>query len=282
MSFPRNIPLRIRPARCPGPAVGRLGRANRRVQVSEAAAGSTTGNLVRNPMAFEKATQPGTVLVIEGDREIRGLLRFCLEQQGYNVVESATGGEALDAAARCRPTTMLLDLDVPDMDSLTLLHRLREWSHCHMLVLSRQADEELKLRALEAGANDFVVRPFSMAEVSARLRAAQRFAIPAAPEIFRSGNLAVDLASRIVKVSGRAVKLTATEYSLLELFVRNAGRVLTHGQILREIWGAKMLRRLQYLRVYLKLLRDKLEEDPSNPRLLVTEHAVGYRLAIPD
>jgi len=233
-------------------------------------------------MPASKPNQGGTVLVVESDPEIRSLLRFSLEQQGYSVVEAASGTEGIAAAVRTRPNAMLLDLALPDMDGLTVLQRLREWSRCHVLVLSQRADERLKLRALDCGANDFLARPFSMAELSARLRAAQRFAMPPAPEIFRSGDLSVDLASRVVKVSGRRITLTATEYSLLELFVRNAGKVLTHAQILREVWGPKMLNRMEYLRVYLKFLREKLETNPTEPRLFLTERSVGYRLAIPD
>jgi two-component system KDP operon response regulator KdpE len=167
------------------------------------------------------------------------------------------------------------------MDGFVVLQRLRERSRTHIVVLSERADESHKLRALDSGANDFLARPFSMAELTARLRAAQRFG-PIPCRAFRCGPLSVDLDSRIVKVGERTVTLTATEYSLLELFVRNAGKVLTHAQILREVWGPKMMTRLEYLRVYLKFLREKLEQDPSEPRLFLTERHVGFRLAIPN
>ncbi len=222
----------------------------------------------------------GVVLVIEKQSEIRGLLRYCLEQQGYAVVEAAEGREGIEAAIQSRPNAVLLDLDLPDMDGITVLQRLREWSRSFILVLSESGEEPQKLRAFDSGANDYLTRPFSMAELTARLRAAQRFAPPPAPEVFRSGDLSVDLASRTVKVGDRTVNLSATEYSLLQLFIQNAGKVLTHAQILREVWGPRMVSKLEYLRVYLKFLREKLERNPTEPELFLTERSVGYRLAI--
>ena len=251
-------------------------------EVAQKGEAQITTDSPRTPVPASKPHQAGTILIVEHDPEIRGLLRFSLEQQGYSVVEAATGQEGIAAAVRTRPNAVVLDLALPDTDGLRVLQRLREWSRCHIVVLSQRDDEPLKLSALDFGANDFLARPFSMAELAARLRAAQRFAVTAAPAIFQSGELSVDLDSRTVKVSGRKISLTATEYSLLELFVRNAGKVLTHAQILREIWGPKMLKRMEYLRVYLKFLREKLEANPTEPRLFLTERSVGYRLAMPE
>lgn len=224
--------------------------------------------------------KPGTILLIVGDSEIRGLLHCCLEQQGYAVLETASASEGISAFSQCRPAAILVDLDCLNPDSFAGLERLREGTHSHIIALSERANEAQKLRAFESGANDFVMRPFSVAELLARLRAAQRFSIASKPEVFRSGPLTVDLSSRTVSVSGQSIKLTATEYALLELLIRNAGKVLTHAQILREIWGPKRLKRLEYLRVYFKSLREKLELDPLKPRLLLTERYVGYRLAV--
>jgi two-component system KDP operon response regulator KdpE len=222
-----------------------------------------------------------TVLVIDDEIQMRRLLRACLERGGYEVAEAASGEDGLWEAIRCQPSTVLLDLALPDMDGLAVLKRLREWSQVPILVISVRGHEDQKVAALDSGANDYVTKPFGTAELLARLRALQRYARPAKrPEVFYSGDLQVDLVSRMVKVRGRRVRLTATEYALLRLFVQHAGKVLTHGQILREIWGSEEPDKIFLLRVYIAKLRGELELNPSEPELIVTEPGVGYRLTV--
>jgi len=212
---------------------------------------------------------------------MRRLLRACLERNGYDVVEAVTGDAGLDEALRRRPDVVLLDLGLPDMDGQEVLKRLREWSQVPVLVVSVRAQEEDKIKALDAGANDYITKPFSTGELLARLRAAQRLTQqPATTTVFHSGPLRVDLTARIVKVKGRIVQLSATEYSLLHLFVKHAGKVLTHGQILREVWGTEDVEKTGSLRVYVAYLREKLEANPAEPELLITEPGIGYRLVV--
>jgi len=218
-------------------------------------------------------------LVIDDEVQIRRLLRLTLEAQGYRVFDAVSGQEGLLEAAQRRPDVVLLDLGLPDMDGVEVLKRLREWSRVPILVLSVRDREEQKIAALDNGADDYVTKPFSSGELLARLRVAQRHGqLPPDTAVFRSGNLEVDLTARIVKMKGKEVKLTATEYALLRLFVQHAGRVLTHRQILREVWGPNYEEQTHYLRVYVGHLRDKLEVDPGCPALLITEPGIGYRL----
>jgi len=220
-----------------------------------------------------------TVLVIDDEQQIRRLLRVCLESNGYKVEEAATGQEGITSAAQHPPDVVILDLGLPDLDGVTVLKRLREWSKVPVVVLSVRDREEDKIAALDQGADDYVTKPFGTGELLARLRAAQRRSTPV-PEmtVFRTGQLEVDLAARVVRLRGKEVKLTATEYSLLRFFVQHAGKVLTHRQILREVWGPNYIEQTHYLRVYMAHLREKLETEPSQPSLLITEPGVGYRL----
>jgi len=228
------------------------------------------------------STKP-TALIIDDERQIRRLLKVCLEANQYRVLEAASGEEGISAAAQHRPDVVLLDLGLPDMDGVTVLKRLREWSRVPVVVLSVRDREDDKIKALDHGADDYVTKPFSSGELLARLRAALRHSQPS-PEnaVFQSGDVEVNLTSRIVKAAGREVKLTATEYALLRLFVQHAGKVLTHPQILREVWGPNYLDQTQYLRVYMTRLREKLETDPAKPTLLLTEPGIGYRLVVKD
>jgi two-component system, OmpR family, KDP operon response regulator KdpE len=220
-------------------------------------------------------------LVIDDELQIRRLLRVCLEANGYRVTEAATGSEGIAEAAQHPPDVVILDLGLPDLEGVTVLKRLREWSQVPVIVLSVRDSEEDKIAALDNGADDYVTKPFSSGELLARLRVAQRHSAPSSEStVFRSGQLEVDLAARLVKSMGKEVKLTATEYSLLRLFVRHAGKVLTHHQILREVWGPNYVNQTHYLRVYLAHLREKLEANPSQPELFLTEPGVGYRLLI--
>jgi len=227
----------------------------------------------------ESSTIKTNVLIIDDELQIRRLLRAGLEGAGYRVLEASTGQEGITQAAQHPPDVILLDLGLPDMDGVTVLKRLREWSRVPVVVLSVRDREDDKVAALDQGADDYVTKPFSTAELLARVRVAQRHRLPSAEgPVFRSGELEVDLPARVVKRSGKEVKLTATEYSLLRLFVQHAGKVLTHRHILKEVWGPSYGEQTHYLRVYIAHLREKLERHAANPQLLVTEPGVGYRL----
>jgi two-component system KDP operon response regulator KdpE len=220
-------------------------------------------------------------LVIDDEVQIRRLLRVALESENYQVDEAETGQQGLVEIANRKPAIILLDLGLPDMEGLEVLKRLREWSEAPVLVLSVRDDEQGKVAALDAGAEDYVTKPFSTPELLARLRAAQRKTRPEEEvSVFKSGDLIVDLTARVVTRAGREVKLSATEYALLRLFVRHPGRVLTHRHILREIWGPKSEEHRQYLRVYVTHLRQKIERDPTAPVLIRTESGIGYRFGL--
>ena len=220
-----------------------------------------------------------TVLVIDDELQIRRLLSVCLDANGYRVLEASTGQEGISEAAQHRPDVVVLDLGLPDMDGVMVLNRLREWSKVPVVVLSVRDREEDKVKALDNGADDYLTKPFSTAELLARLRVAMRHGqSQSGSAVFHSGRLEVDLTARVVKVEGREVRLTATEYALLRLLVQHAGKVMTHQQILRGVWGPEYIDQTQYLRVYLAHLREKLEAEPSKPSLLLTEPGVGYRL----
>jgi len=223
--------------------------------------------------------QSHVVLVIDDEAQIRRLLRITLEANGYKVIEAAGGKDGLVEAATRRPDIVILDLGLPDMDGVAVLKRLREWSQAPVVVLSVRDRDEDKIVALDEGADDYVTKPFSTPELLARLRVAIRHVQSADEEVvFRSGGLEVDLVERRVSVKGQEVKLTVTEYALLRLLVRHAGRVLTHRQILKEVWGPNAVEQTHYLRVYVARLREKIEQEPSRPVLLITEPGIGYRL----
>lgn len=230
-------------------------------------------------MSSETTPAAPVALVIDDEPQIRRLLRVTLEANSYKVFDAATGQDGIAQAAQRRPDVVLLDLGLPDLNGVEVLKRLREWSRVPVIVLSVRDREEDKIAALDAGADDYVTKPFNSGELLARLRVAQRHAQPAtASSVFRAGLLEVDMTGRVVKLGGREVKLTATEYSLLRLFVQHAGKVLTHRQILREVWGPTYVEQTHYLRVYVAHLREKLEADPAQPALFITEPGVGYRL----
>lgn len=219
-------------------------------------------------------------LIIDDEPQIRRLLRVVLEGENYQVHEAETGNDGLIQIANRKPNVILLDLGLPDMDGLQVLQRLREWSEAPVLILSVRDDEQGKVAALDAGADDYVTKPFGAPELLARLRAAQRKTRPEEETlVFKAGDLVIDLTARVVTRGGREIKLTATEYALLRLFVRHPGRVLTHRYILREIWGPKSEEHRQYLRVYVTHLRQKIEADSTKPQFIRTEPGVGYRFA---
>jgi two-component system, OmpR family, KDP operon response regulator KdpE len=217
-------------------------------------------------------------LIIDDEVQIRRLLRVALEAENYQVHEAETGQQGLIEIANSKPAVIVLDLGLPDLEGLEVLKRLREWSEAPVLVLSVRDDEAGKVAALDAGADDYVTKPFGTHELLARLRAAQRKTRPQEEiSVFKDGELVVDLTSHVVTRGGKEIKLTATEYGLLRLFVRHPGRVLTHRYILRKIWGPKSEEHRQYLRVYVTHLRQKIESDPAKPRLIKTESGIGYR-----
>jgi two-component system KDP operon response regulator KdpE len=223
------------------------------------------------------------ILVVDDEVQIRRFLKLSLETQGYQVAECATGQDALAQATRRRPDLILLDLGLPDMEGMVVLARLREWTQTPVIILSVRAADQDKIAALDAGANDYLTKPFSIEELLARVRVALRHPQPEAEvTIFRSGHLQVDLARRWVTVQGQPVKLTPTEYALLRLLVQHAGRVLTHRQLLCEVWGPEAVTETHYLRVYFAQLRQKLEADPARPAFILTEPGVGYRLTLPN
>ncbi len=223
------------------------------------------------------------ILVIDDEIQIRRFLRISLEAQGFQVSEASTGQDGLVQVTMVRPDIILLDLGLPDRDGLAILRDLREWSQTPVIVLSVRDAEKDKIALLDAGADDYLTKPFSANELAARIRVALRHAAPEAEAgVFRSGSLQVDLTNRLVMVSEKPVKLTATEYDLLRLLIQHAGKVITHTHIARDLWGAANSEEIQYLRVYVSQLRHKIEEIPARPRLLLTETGVGYRLQILD
>jgi two-component system KDP operon response regulator KdpE len=221
-----------------------------------------------------------TVLLVEDEAPIRRFLRPALGSQGYRLFEAATGAEALSDAATRQPDVVILDLGLPDMDGLEVIRRLREWSSMPIIVLSARGQERDKVLALDAGADDYVAKPFGPEELLARIRAALRRRATAidGEATFAVGELRVDLAHRRVCVAEREVHLTPIEYRLLAALVRDAGKVLTHRHLLREVWGPHA-DDTHTLRVHMAQLRRKLEAVPADPRYLLTEPGVGYRLA---
>lgn len=225
---------------------------------------------------------PIVILAVDDEAPIRKFLRAGLEGHGYTLIEAASGQEALAQAAMRVPDLMLLDLGLPDTDGFEVVRRVREWSSMPIVVISARGQEGDKIRALDAGADDYVTKPFSMGELLARIRVALRHrargGAPSEDGVFEAGDVKLDLARRRVTVRGADVRLTPIEYRLLATLARHPGRVLTHEQLLREVWGPAHTAQHHYLRVYMAQLRGKLERDPARPELLITETGVGYRL----
>lgn len=228
-------------------------------------------------------TSGPAVVLIEDERPIRRFLRATLISQGYRLFEAATGEEGLAEAAVRQPDVVILDLGLPDIDGLEVIRRLREWTAVPIIVLSARGQEGDKIAALDAGADDYVSKPFGIGELLARMRAVLRHATrnpkEAANSTFVVGDLSVDLALRRVVVAGEEVHLTPIEYRLLTTLIHYAGKVVTQRQLLKEVWGPHQTEQPHYLRVYIAQLRRKLETDPARPRYLLTEPGVGYRLA---
>ncbi len=224
-------------------------------------------------------SHPARLLVVDDEVQIRRLLRLALETENYEVHEAATGQLGLSEAAGVHPDGIVLDLGLPDLDGKEVLRRLREWTQVPVLVLTVRDGEDDKIAALDAGADDYLTKPFSRRELLARLRAVLRRAQPSSEEtVVRFNDVEIDFAARIVRRAGAEVKLTAKEYDLLRYLAQHRGRVVTHQQILRELWGVNAEDSTHYLRVYMTHLRQKLEPDPRAPKFLQTESGVGYRL----
>jgi two-component system KDP operon response regulator KdpE len=220
-----------------------------------------------------------TVLIVDDEVQIRRLLRITLEAAGITVIEADTGQIGLEEAARCHPDAVVLDLGLPDISGLEVLKRLREWSKVPVVVLTVLAAESDKVAALDAGADDYLTKPFGSAELTARLRAVlRRVTDESEPTVVKFGDIEMDIAARTVKRGGVEVRLTAKEYAMLRLLVTHRGKVVTHGQMLRELWGPKAEENTHYLRVHMTHIRQKLEPEPHKPRHLRTESGIGYRL----
>ena len=225
---------------------------------------------------------PPVVLVVEDEPQVRRFLRATLAAHEYRLLEATTGQQALLEASTRSPDLILLDLGLPDLDGVEVTRRLREWSTTPIIVISARGQEHDKIQALDAGADDYLTKPFGVGELLARMRVAFRNSargVSGPPEpVFEVEGLRVDLVARHVWVGGREVHLTRTEYKLLATLVKNAGKVVTHRQLLREVWGPGAMSQSHYVRVYMGQLRHKLESDPARPRYLETETGVGYRL----
>lgn len=229
------------------------------------------------------STDGARILVVDDEKQIRRMLKAALEGYGYNIGEAASGHEGLSQTSIFHPDVIILDLGLPDMDGIEVIQRLREWTKIPIIVLSVREHEDDKIKALDVGADDYVTKPFSMGELLARLRAAlRRIAGSEDTPILTFGELSVDLARRIVTVRGEEVRLTPTEYEVLKYLAQQAGRVVTHRQLLLAVWGANYQEHSQYLRVYIGQLRHKIEVDPSQPAYIITEPGVGYRLITRD
>ncbi|WP_447979840.1 response regulator [Candidatus Nitrospira bockiana] len=225
-----------------------------------------------------------TALIIEDEPEIRRFLRASLTEHGFRYYEARTGRDGLTEAASRNPDIILVDLGLPDMDGTSIIRQLREWTSIPIIVLSARDQEAIKVAALDLGADDYVTKPFSINELLARMRASLRQMARASVDhtkaIFSTGALTLDLDRRELMVNGTEVHLTPLEYKLLATLVRYAGKVVTHRQLLKEVWGPLHLDEPHYVRVYMRQLRNKIEDNPTRPRYLVTELGVGYRLKV--
>jgi len=225
-----------------------------------------------------------SILLIEDEPQMRRFLRVTLQTHGYRLIEASSGQEGLTEGTTRNPDLVLLDLGLPDMDGLEIVQRFREWSELPIIIISAREQEEDKVKVLDAGADDYLTKPFGAGELLARIRVALRHrALQSAGQreiLFISGDLKVDLASRQVFIKDEEIHLTPIEYRLLAVLIKHAGKVVTHKLLLKEVWGPVYTDQQQYLHVYMAQLRKKVESDPARPRLLINEPAVGYRLKI--
>lgn len=218
------------------------------------------------------------ILIIDDEEQIRKTLEITLKTNNYNVIQASTAHEGIIMASNHPPDLILLDLGLPDKDGIVVLQELRLWYTGPIIILSVRDSEEVIIKALDKGANDYLTKPFRTGELLARMRSAMRSSIPEETEpIINSEDLQIDILTRTVKKKGELVKLTNTEYSLLALFARNEGKVLTHQYLLRAVWGPGFISQSQYLRVFIAQIRKKIEDDPNRPQYLTTESGIGYR-----
>jgi two-component system KDP operon response regulator KdpE len=230
-------------------------------------------------------TKKAKILVVDDEPKIRMFIRANLEARDYEVYLAQDGVEAVEMAARVMPDVIVLDINMPRMDGVEACKRIREWSNAPIIILSVREDEKDKVRALNEGADDYVTKPFGIEELLARIRVALRHAggpPAAASPVLTAGDLEVDLSKRTVKLRNKIVKLTRTEYELLAYLVSNRGKVLTHRELLNNVWGPEYGDEVEYIRVFVNQLRHKIEDDPSNPRYILTEPRMGYRFVTPD
>jgi two-component system KDP operon response regulator KdpE len=221
------------------------------------------------------------ILVIDDEVQIRKLLDITLRSEGYGVLFAENGREGVEKAASHRPGLIILDLGLPDEDGQSVLRKIRSWSRTPIIILSVRNSENEIISSLDAGADDYVTKPFNTQELLARIRVALRHSLPIETlPVFVNGPLTIDLNSRTVLKDNIEVKLTAKEYSLLILFIKNAGKVITHSHILRDVWGNAFSDETQYVRIYMAQLRKKLEDNPDKPRMFITESGIGYRMKI--
>jgi len=221
-----------------------------------------------------------SILIVDDDPSIRKFLRVSLESRKYNVIEASTGQEALAKVVSEKPDIVVLDLGLPDIDGVEITHLIRQWTSIPIIILSVRNSEEDKIAALDAGADDYLTKPFSIGELLAHLRvASRRLSQPLNNPVFTCENLKVDLSKRMVTVENLNIQLTPTEYDILKVLIINAGKVLTHQQLLREVWGSEYGDEFHILHVNISNLRRKIEPDPSRPHIIITEPGVGYRLS---
>jgi two-component system KDP operon response regulator KdpE len=224
---------------------------------------------------------PATILLIEDERQMRRFLRVTLQSESYNVIEAETAVDGLSQTAMRNPDIVLLDLGLPDMDGLDVIKKLREWSAVPVIIISAREQEGDKIKALDGGADDYLTKPFSVGELLARIRVALRHAAPKNKDlresVYVADDLKIDFLKRQVHIGTREVHLTPIEYRLLTVLVRNAGRVMTHRQVLKEVWGPSYIEQTHYLRVFMNQLRRKIEADSTRPRFLLNEPGIGYR-----
>jgi two-component system, OmpR family, KDP operon response regulator KdpE len=219
------------------------------------------------------------ILIVDDEEAIRQFLSVTLESQGYGIMEAATGKEALSCVSSQRPNLIVLDLVLPDIDGVEITRRLRQWTQIPIIILSVRGSDKDKIAALDAGADDYLTKPFSAGELLARIRVAWRHKSQVSEEpVFKDGEIFVDFTKRIVKISGQEVQLTPNEHDILRVLVNHAGGVITHRQLLQEVWGEQYGNELHMLHVNISNLRRKIEPDPARPRYIITEPGVGYRL----
>jgi two-component system, OmpR family, KDP operon response regulator KdpE len=221
------------------------------------------------------------ILIIDDEVQIRRFVKIGLESQGYQVYEAENGEQGINLTVMKKPDIILLDLNLPDMKGIDVLRKIREWYHAPVIVLTVRDSEESKIELLDNGADDYITKPFNMGELLARIRAILRRIKNETDEpVFKTGNIIIDFSKRNVTVNGEPVKFPPLEYELLKLFAKNPGKVLTQRQIMKEIWGPGMESETNYLRVYIAAIRKKIEKEPSRPKMLITEPAVGYRFVV--